>query len=59
VPKAILLAATLRASGIPAAVGFADVRNHLNSPKLTKLMETDLFIYHGYVAFGLTAGNSR
>src|ERR1700722_10198816 len=50
VPKAILLAATLRASGILAAVGFADVRNHLNSPKLTKLMDTDLFIYHGYVA---------
>ena len=53
VPKAILLTAVLRAAGIPAAVGFADVRNHLNSPKLADLMETDLFIYHGYVALWL------
>lgn len=53
VPKAILLAAAMRAAGIPAAIGFADVRNHLNSPKLTELMGTDLFIYHGYVALWL------
>jgi transglutaminase-like putative cysteine protease len=53
VPKAILLTATLRAAGIPAAVGFADVKNHLNSPKLADLMGTDLFIYHGYVALWL------
>ena len=53
VPKAILLTAALRAVGIPAAVGFADVRNHLNSPKLAELMDTDLFIYHGYVALWL------
>jgi transglutaminase-like putative cysteine protease len=53
VPKAILLTAKLRAAGIPAAVGFADVRNHLNSPKLADLMGTDLFIYHGYVALWL------
>jgi len=53
VPKAILLTAALRAAGIPAAVGFADVRNHLNSPKLAELMGTDLFIYHGYVVVWL------
>ena len=53
VPKAILLAACLRAVGIPAALGFADVRNHLNTPKLQDLMETDLFIYHGYVQLWL------
>ncbi|NVN86837.1 MAG: transglutaminase family protein [Rhodopseudomonas sp.] len=53
IPKAILLTAALRAAGIPAAVGFADVRNHLNSPKLSELMETDLFLYHGYVALWL------
>jgi transglutaminase-like putative cysteine protease len=53
VPKAIMLTAALRAAGIPAAVGFADVRNHLNSPKLADLMGTDLFIYHGYVALWL------
>ena len=53
VPKAILLTACLRAAGIPAAVGFADVRNHLNSPKLAEMMQTDLFIYHGYVQLWL------
>lgn len=53
VPKAILLTAALRATGIPAAVGFADVRNHLNSAKLSELMGTDLFIYHGYVTLWL------
>lgn len=50
VPKAILLTACLRSVGIPAGVGFADVKNHLNSPKLADLMETDMFCYHGYVA---------
>ena len=53
VPKAILLTACLRAAGIPAAVGFADVKNHLNTPKLAELMGTDLFIYHGYVQLWL------
>ncbi len=53
VPKAILLAACLRAAGIPAALGFADVRNHLNTPKLQELMGTDLFVYHGYVQLWL------
>lgn len=53
VPKAILLTACLRAIGIPAGVGFADVKNHLNSPKLAEKMGTDLFVYHGYVALKL------
>jgi len=53
VPKAILLTACLRAIGIPAGVGFADVKNHLNSPKLAEKMGTDLFVYHGYVALEL------
>jgi len=53
VPKAILLTAGLRASGIPARIGFADVRNHLSSEKLRAQMGTDLFVYHGYVAVHL------
>ena len=48
VPKAALLAACARAAGIPARVGYADVKNHLTSPALTKSMGTDLFIFHGY-----------
>lgn len=53
IPKSVFLAAAARAAGIPAALGFADVRNHLNTEKLRALMGTDLFIYHGYAAFYL------
>jgi transglutaminase-like putative cysteine protease len=50
VPKAILLTASARAAGIPARLGYADVRNHLCTPKLKAAMRgKDLFIYHGYV----------
>lgn len=48
VPKAIVLVAAARAAGIPAAIGFADVRNHLNTEKLRAAMGTDIFHYHGY-----------
>jgi transglutaminase-like putative cysteine protease len=50
VPKAILLTAGARSAGIPARIGFADVRNHLSSEKLRARMGTDVFTYHGYVA---------
>lgn len=48
VQKAALLAACARASGIAARVGFADVKNHLTTPRLTERMGTDLFVFHGY-----------
>ncbi|MDW8469399.1 MAG: transglutaminase family protein [Burkholderiales bacterium] len=48
VGKAALLAACARAVGIPARVGFADVKNHLTTPALRARMGTDLFVYHGY-----------
>ncbi|WP_134324824.1 transglutaminase-like domain-containing protein [Cumulibacter soli] len=48
VPKSVLLTALCRAAGIPAALGFADVRNHLQSEKLQETMGTDLFVFHGY-----------
>jgi len=48
VSKAALLAACARVAGIPARVGFADVKNHLTTPELTAKMGTDLFVYHGY-----------
>ncbi|MEO8137913.1 MAG: transglutaminase family protein [Betaproteobacteria bacterium] len=48
VGKASLLAATARAAGIPARIGFADVRNHLTTPRLREFMGSDEFIYHGY-----------
>ena len=48
VGKAALLAASARAEGIPARVGFADVRNHLSTPRLLEYIGSDLFVYHGY-----------
>jgi len=48
VPKAVLLAGAARAVGIPSRVGFADVRNHLQSERLREQMQTDLFICHGF-----------
>jgi transglutaminase-like putative cysteine protease len=48
IPKAILLAADARALGIPARLGFADVRNHLTTERLRALMKTDLFVFHGF-----------
>lgn len=50
VPKAVLLTAGARAAGIPARLGFADVRNHLSSEKLRARMGSDVFVYHGYAA---------
>jgi len=48
VGKAALLAACARAAEIPARVGFADVKNHLTTPRLAETMGSDLFVYHGY-----------
>ncbi len=48
VPKSVLLTAAARNRGIPARLGFADVRNHLTSEKLSEQMGTDMFIWHGY-----------
>jgi len=49
VPKASLLCALARSCGIPARIGFADVRNHLATKQLIKFMGSDLFVYHGFV----------
>jgi transglutaminase-like putative cysteine protease len=53
VGKAALLAAVARAEGIGARLRFADVRNHLCTPKLRALMGGDVFYYHGYVELEL------
>jgi transglutaminase-like putative cysteine protease len=50
----VLLCAAARAVGLTARLGFADVRNHLNSEKLReRLGGTDLFVWHGYTEFFL------
>jgi transglutaminase-like putative cysteine protease len=48
VGKASLLAAVARAAGVPARVGYADVRNHMTSPRLHQLIGTDIFRWHSY-----------
>lgn len=48
VPKAALLSAACKAVGLKARLGFADVRNHLTTPKLQVLMRTDVFAWHGF-----------
>ncbi len=48
VTKAVLLAACYRNRGIPARLGFADVKNHLATGRLIEMMQTNLFIWHGF-----------
>ena len=47
--KATLLCALGRAIGIPARLGFADVRNHLATKQLLEYLGNDLFSFHGFV----------
>jgi transglutaminase-like putative cysteine protease len=46
--KAALLAAAARVVGVPARVGYADVRNHMTSPRLYEKIRTDVFTWHSY-----------
>ena len=56
VTKAALLAAACRASGIPARVGYADVRNHLSTERMRAVMGTDVFYWHGFTEIRLDGG---
>ena len=53
VAKAVLLAACYRALGLPARLGFADVRNHLSTANMRASMATDVFYWHGYTVVHL------
>ncbi len=53
VSKAVLLAAACRALGIPARLGFADVRNHLSTERMRRTMQDDVFYFHGYTSIQL------
>jgi len=48
IPKAALLAACARVVGIPARVGYADVRNHLSTPRLEAMVGGDVYHWHSY-----------
>ena len=53
VPKAVLLAACYRFLGLPARLGFADVRNHLSTANMRAAMASDIFHWHGYTSVHL------
>lgn len=48
IEKAIILAAVYRSVGLPARVGFANVRNHIGTERLEKFLGTNLLVFHGY-----------
>jgi len=48
VGKAAVYTAACRVHGIPARMGFADVRNHLTTKKLRESMGTDVFAWHAF-----------
>ena len=48
VPKAALLAASARALGIRARLGFANVKNHLMSKRLADALQSKTVAFHGY-----------
>jgi transglutaminase-like putative cysteine protease len=52
--KAALLAAGARVIGVPARVGYADVRNHLTSRRLYEKIKTDVFRWHSYTELFLS-----
>ncbi len=47
-PKSALLAACARVMGIPARLGFVDVRNHLTTARLDALVGGDVYVWHSY-----------
>lgn len=55
ITKAALMTACLRADGIPARMGFGDVRNHLATERLLEFNSGDLFAFHGYADVKLDA----
>lgn len=48
VEKACLLAAAARVVGIPSRLAFANVKNHLSTEKLIKMLRSDVFVFHGF-----------
>jgi transglutaminase-like putative cysteine protease len=53
VPKAILLAAGCRALGVPARLGYADVRNHMSTASMRERLRTEIYYWHGYTSIHL------
>ncbi|MCF6195534.1 MAG: transglutaminase family protein [Emcibacter sp.] len=48
ISKAAILAACARVHGIPARLGFADVKNHITTERLKKFIGGDIMPWHAY-----------
>lgn len=48
IEKSCLFAAGARVLGVPARMGFANVKNHIGTAKLEELLKTNLLVFHGY-----------
>jgi len=48
IEKANLLGACARVVGIPSRLGFANVKNHIGTAKLEKILKTNILVFHGY-----------
>jgi transglutaminase-like putative cysteine protease len=53
VHKSIVYAAALRSVGIPCRLFYGDVRNHITTGRLEKLIGGDVFSYHGLTSVQL------
>ena len=52
--KAAVLVAMCRVEGIPARFGFADIRNHILSPRFLDMMSgSNILVYHGFAEINL------
>lgn len=47
-PKSAILAAGARSLGIPARLGFADVKNHITTERMRNYLGTDIMPWHAY-----------
>jgi len=48
IPKAVLMTSLIRAEGIPARLGFANLINHMMGDELKNILQNDILAFHGY-----------
>ena len=48
IEKANLFGACARIIGLPSRLGFANVRNHIGTDRFTKILKSDVLVFHGY-----------
>lgn len=48
VEKSCLFVAGARVLGVPARLGFANVKNHIGTARLEEILQTNTLVFHGY-----------